>query len=555
MAPSTALAVLVHLAATAAQPPGPAPSPRFRQAMAGHPHLALGAARTRAPAPAATTLRLTDFGGDPTGLKDSAAAFDAALAAAWARAGGASPHNFTDGPDLGGVVVDLEGGQYGLSRPVVMPQGGGGNVNIIDGSVRALPAFGPIHNQDPQQYLFRFDGSPDVDWTCQDVTASAAAGCKWYTYIRFENLVLDAQLRGGCIKIAYSTRITVAETFLTGFSSVGLWAAQPNEDVVLIDSFLGTFDWRSQHCLDSHQIRSVAVQLDGPDNLISNTIMFCSGLGISSAGVNMINQVHIFTGTSYALDRVADPPVGALWVRGMEYIGNGTGALNGGHKVHTVRITESYFDYAPVWLDDPMEVAFDMCYFLGNPGVSTATGAALSLWPGRLMTLISDELAGCPDPAVCLAGLAAAAGPAAADPLRGGQRGALLPSRLLLAAPRGDRPLGLPRLPRRFHHARRDEIRSLALEWGALWPVRQELFLRLGESPRYCWHLGCIRPSISLLTGAALVHQQFDRTFGLCYQRDASLVRPAPDRQHGRARQHVHRRQGSRHSPVQVAPA
>ena len=77
---------------------------------------------------------------------------------------------------------------------------------------------------------------------------------------------------------------------------------------------------------------------------------------------------------------------GALWVRGMEYIGNGTGALNGGHKVHTVRITESYFDYAPVWLDDPMEVAFDMCYFLGNPGVSTATSAALSLWPGRLIS-------------------------------------------------------------------------------------------------------------------------------------------------------------------------
>jgi hypothetical protein len=93
-----------------------------------------------------------------------------------------------------------------------------------------------------------------------------------------------------------------------------------------------------------------------------------SAQGISSAGVNMINQVHIFTGTSYALDRVADPPIGALWVRGMEYIGNGTGALHGGHKVHTVRITESYFDYAGVYIDDPMEISFDMCYFLGDPG-------------------------------------------------------------------------------------------------------------------------------------------------------------------------------------------
>ena len=42
----------------------------------------------------------------------------------------------SDGPDLGGVVVDLEGGQYGISRPIVFPVTGGGNLNIIDGSVR-----------------------------------------------------------------------------------------------------------------------------------------------------------------------------------------------------------------------------------------------------------------------------------------------------------------------------------------------------------------------------------------------------------------------------------
>ena len=133
-------------------------------------------------------------------MLDSADAFDAALRAAWARAGGSSPHNFTDGPDLGGIIIDLEGGQYGVSRPVVLPKQGGGNVNIVDGSVRkaqptglaqnldqlqasnrklqsnycanlrllgrpcgfqvrALKAFGPLHNKDPQAFLFRFDGA------------------------------------------------------------------------------------------------------------------------------------------------------------------------------------------------------------------------------------------------------------------------------------------------------------------------------------------------------------------------------------------------------------
>lgn len=189
---------------------------------------------------------------------------------------------------------------------------------------------------------------PGPDWTCQDLGPGGYGTCQWYTYIRFENLVLDASMRGGCIKISHSTRITVASTFLTGFSTIGLWAAQPNEDVVFIDSFVGTTDWRSKHCLVSHALRTVGVQFDGPDNLVQNVIMFCTGLGISSTAVDTFEAVHIFTGTSYALDRVADPPIGALWVRGMEYIGDGTGALRGGHKVHTVRAIGCYFDYSAV---------------------------------------------------------------------------------------------------------------------------------------------------------------------------------------------------------------
>ena len=78
----------------------------------------------------------------------------------------------------------------------------------------------------------------------------------------------------------------------------GLWAAQPNEDVVVIDSFLGTHDWRSAQCLVSHALRTVAIQFDGPDNLVQNAIMFCTGLGISTTAVNTFNEVHIFTGTS-----------------------------------------------------------------------------------------------------------------------------------------------------------------------------------------------------------------------------------------------------------------
>ncbi len=251
------------------------PSRRFIQKMGHSPHLQVGRSRSRNAAPATSNvLKITAFGGDPTGQRDSAQAFDAALAAAWAKQGGSSPQNFTDGPDLGGVIIDLEGGQYGISRSIVFPAHGGGNVNIVDGSIRALPSFGPLNNtaRDASSFLivFTHNNSAASSWECQDVRADAASSCQWYTYIRFENLVLDAQLRGGCMKISHSTRITVSSTFVTGFSSIGIWAAQPNEDTVILDSFMGTFDWRSKRCLWSHALRTVGIQFDGPDNLVQN---------------------------------------------------------------------------------------------------------------------------------------------------------------------------------------------------------------------------------------------------------------------------------------------
>ena len=169
--------------------------------MLHNPHHLLGQRRTTMPAggsPSSTTLRLTDFGGDSTGEKDSAPAFDACLKAAWERGLRRHPHNFTDGPDLGGVVIDLEGGQYGVSRPIVFPVQGGGNVVITDGTVRALPAFGPLNNKDRGNattynstnggaFLFRFDGpaTPSVNasgpnWYCGDMGTGGYGSCQWY---------------------------------------------------------------------------------------------------------------------------------------------------------------------------------------------------------------------------------------------------------------------------------------------------------------------------------------------------------------------------------------
>ena len=42
--------------------------------------------------------------------------------------------------DLGGATLDLSGGTYLISAPLVIP-GGNGNLHIVDGTLRASPTF------------------------------------------------------------------------------------------------------------------------------------------------------------------------------------------------------------------------------------------------------------------------------------------------------------------------------------------------------------------------------------------------------------------------------
>ena len=84
-------------------------------------------------------VRPIDYGADPTGRVDSTDAFAAAVGACLAR--NTSGHVLSFGvADLGGVTLDLGGGDYLVSSPVVFPAGFG-NYRIIDGSLRASAGF------------------------------------------------------------------------------------------------------------------------------------------------------------------------------------------------------------------------------------------------------------------------------------------------------------------------------------------------------------------------------------------------------------------------------
>mmetsp|Transcript_6277 Transcript_6277/g.18563 ORF Transcript_6277/g.18563 Transcript_6277/m.18563 type:complete len:514 (+) Transcript_6277:41-1582(+) len=309
------------------------------------------AVRRERGAPSSHVLSPAAYGADPTGVRDSSDAFDALTTAAWAL-GGDTPE-LTNGPDLG-VVVDLEGGTYSLSRPWRFPAAGGGNLAVRDGSLVAGPGF-PADSDEPLALLML---------TAANGTVADDGACCWYEYIYFSNLVLDGGRRTGCARIHTATRVTFDTVFFTGYKTTGLYYGEPSHQLLLTRSFFGATDWRGARenrslCEDwSHAVRNVGLHLDGPDNHVEDSVFFCSGVGILLNGsANYFEGVHAFTG-AVAEDQY---PLGALYVPAQ----NRSGELVGQYGN---RFDHCYWDYAMVRVENPLEIEFSNNYVIGLPG-------------------------------------------------------------------------------------------------------------------------------------------------------------------------------------------
>eukprot|EP01050_Picozoa_sp_SAG11_P029834 SAG11_NODE_8560_length_1000_cov_1.857936_1_plen_271_part_00 len=152
----------------------------------------------RAPRPTNESLvyRLAaDYGADPTGHTDSSDAIERALADMWSQAPLQAPGGpwmdpeggQLNGPDLGGEVLDLEGGTYGVSRPVRFPALAGGNMWLRGGTLRARPGFS-------------FDCTTCSLVSIVELVATNASTA--YGYINFFALTIDANgATSGALKI------------------------------------------------------------------------------------------------------------------------------------------------------------------------------------------------------------------------------------------------------------------------------------------------------------------------------------------------------------------
>lgn len=94
-------------------------------------------------------VKVTEYGADPTGNRDSADAILKAISDAFKAY---SDRVLMPGiANLGGVEVHLEGGTYNISRPLRLPSSGGGNVMVftqLNSSLFTLLIL--IHHSEPR---------------------------------------------------------------------------------------------------------------------------------------------------------------------------------------------------------------------------------------------------------------------------------------------------------------------------------------------------------------------------------------------------------------------
>ncbi|KAJ8765847.1 hypothetical protein K2173_020363 [Erythroxylum novogranatense] len=231
--------------------------------------------------------------------------------------------------DLGGVVIDLQGGNYKISRPIRLPCGRG-NVVVQKGTLRASDTF------PSDRHLVELR-SPK----------STIPGRRiYYEDITFRDILFDSSQRGGGILIVDSVRIRVDNCFFLHFNTQGILVLKGHE-IFISRCFLG------QHPTIGGDKRErtfsgTAIDLESNDNVISEVAIFSAEVGVLVRGeANLITGVHCYNKANvFGGVGILVKPGGTL-----------------------TRINNCYLDYTNIVIEDPLNVHVTDGLFLGNANV------------------------------------------------------------------------------------------------------------------------------------------------------------------------------------------
>ncbi|XP_057429568.1 polygalacturonase QRT3-like [Lotus japonicus] len=313
---------------------------------------------TSAPSPSETARRgrvvnPIGYGADPTGADDSSDAILKAIAEGFAIGRSDEFHELVAGVrDLGGVVIDLQGGNYKISKPITFPSYVG-NVVVQGGTLRASDKFPPdrhlvelsasnSHNlQEPAASIHRHHHHGFNSKKLQQNIGI------YYEDITFRDIFFDSSYRGGGILIVDSARVRITNCFFLHFTTEGI-QVQRGHETYISSTFLG------QHSTvggdkGEREFSGTAIDLASNDNAITDVSIFSAAIGIVLRGqANMITGVHCYNkATAFG----------------------GIGILVKLAGYSQTRIDNCYMDYTGIVMEDPVQVHVTNGFFLGGANI------------------------------------------------------------------------------------------------------------------------------------------------------------------------------------------
>ncbi|XP_020232483.1 polygalacturonase QRT3 [Cajanus cajan] len=294
-------------------------------------------------------LYVSEYGADPTGSEESSDGILKALEDAFELQKEKGGDQLVEGVnDLGGVVIDLEGGNYKISKPITFPSSAGGNLLVKGGTLRASDTFpGDRHLV---ELWSSNSGKLETKESLNDddfKNIKAQNNAIYYEDITFRDILFDSSYRGGGIFIVDSARTRINNCFFLHFTTEGI-LVQHGHETFISSCFLG------QHSTvggdkGEKDFSGVAIDLASNDNAVTDVAIFSAAIGVVLRGqANILTGVHCYNKATY---------FGGIGIL-VKLAGNSL-----------TRIDNCYLDYTGIVMEDPVQVHVTNGLFLGDANV------------------------------------------------------------------------------------------------------------------------------------------------------------------------------------------
>ncbi|CAN1343827.1 Polygalacturonase QRT3 [Linum perenne] len=283
------------------------------------------------------------YGADPTGHNDSSDAIQNALNDAFQQLEDNKVFLMEKIKDLGGAVIDLQGGRYLISKPITFPPSGGGNLLIKEGSLRAGLGF------PRDRYLVELI-TPKQSEVLIDKTDSVGkfqgSGC-YYEDITFRDIMFDSGFSGGGLVVVDAARTRIINSYFLNFTSQAI-LVQGGHETFIEKCFIGQQPTVRSHKDEERNFTGTGIDLASNDNVITDTVIFAAEIGMLVRGqANMITGVHIYN---------KNLKFGRIGILIKKY-----GAYN--------RIVNCFIDSKKVVLEDPYFLTITNNFFVGHANI------------------------------------------------------------------------------------------------------------------------------------------------------------------------------------------